>query len=166
MISVGIDPGKTGAVAVLLDRKVLYTVDCPIIGKEYDASGMAKIIKHVFKQSMGVARVGTDLIVEDLSIWIEKVHAMPKQGTVSMFGFGKGYGIWIGICAAIGVSYNLVAPQTWKKIFLKDMPKEKSSSILVAKRMFPSSEEWLTLKKHHNRAEAVLIAAYGRNHGQ
>lgn len=157
MILVGIDPGKSGSVAVLKENQVLYVADCPVVGKEYDTASMAKIIRQIINQSM--------IMGSELSVWVEKVHAMPKQGTVSMFNFGKGFGIWLGILSAFEVSYHLVAPQTWKSIYLKDMPKEKASSILVAKRTFPSSEKWLTLKKHHNRAEAILIAAYGRNHG-
>ena len=38
------------------------------------------------------------------------------------------------------------------------------AAIGVAARMVPSAASHLTLKKHHGRADAVLLAEYGRTH--
>lgn len=146
----GIDPGKTGAIALVEDKKVVWVEKCPVIkpkkGKPmYDERSMAMLI----------AKAGAiDRIV------LEKVHAMPGQGVVSMFTFGEGFGIWKGICAVTPVSYILVAPQTWKKKMLADIEGDcqKTKSILAVHRMFPE----ISLKKsQHGHADAIMLAAWG-----
>lgn len=155
MIIAGIDPGKSGAIAKVegfdgapIDGKSISVYPCPVIkvkGKnEYDVNGMRAILRGVDK------------------IWIEKVHAMPKQGVTSMFSFGKGYGIWLGLIAGDWIPVSEVAPQTWKKLWLKDMPKDKGSAVLRVKQLFPD-EEFLVGSKVQQQAfaDAVLIAMYG-----
>lgn len=48
-------------------------------------------------------------------ICIEQVHAMPGQGVTSMFGFGRGLGLWEGIAAGLNCQVEVVTPQSWKK---------------------------------------------------
>jgi hypothetical protein len=51
--------------------------------------------------------------------------------------------------------------QTWKTMFgLIKQP--KSVSLAVARKLFPTLHQRLKFKKDHNRAEALLIAEYGR----
>ena len=57
---------------------------------------------------------------KNCNVFIEKVHSMPGQGVASMFNFGKGYGIWIGILAALKISKTLVTPQEWKKEMMSE----------------------------------------------
>ena len=57
---------------------------------------------------------------------------------------------------------TLVTPQVWKKAMLKDMPKEKESSVVRCRELFPYTCDHLTLKSHHNRADAMLIAEHLR----
>ncbi|MFQ6105415.1 MAG: hypothetical protein ACE5OP_14165 [Candidatus Glassbacteria bacterium] len=87
--------------------------DCPTIsinGKRYfDERGMATLIRVAILSGAQV-------------IFMEQVHAMPKQGVVSMFSFGQGFGIWLGILACHRVPYELVAPQRWKREMLADIP--------------------------------------------
>ena len=100
-------------------------------------------------------------------VWIEKVHAMPKQGVTSMFSFGKGYGIWLGLIAGMWIRVNEVAPQTWKKYWLKDMPRGKGSAILRAQQIFPNVNLLPTERSRKPSialAEALLIAMYGVEH--
>jgi crossover junction endodeoxyribonuclease RuvC len=107
-------------------------------------------------------------MVEFLSYWnaddaivgLEKVHAMPKQGVTSMWSMGRGTGIWEGILYALRLRFVMIPPQRWKKVLLDGMPKDKGASIVVVKRLFP--EVNLFLKKHHNKADALLIAEYLR----
>jgi crossover junction endodeoxyribonuclease RuvC len=156
---VGIDPGKSGAVCVVevnihspFGEGPIFCYPCPTvkIGKkrEYDLVEMNKLISNpLFGEK----------------VYIEKAQAMPKQGTVSMFSYGLGYGAWIALCVANGIPYQLVAPQTWKKAMLRDMPKGKGASIIKAKQLCPS----INLvppggrRDNHNLAEAYLIAKYG-----
>ena len=45
---------------------------------------------------------------------------------------------------------------------LADMAKDKGASLLRAKQLFPQCAAQLQLVKDHNKAEALLIAAYGQ----
>lgn len=157
MIITGIDPGKKGAICRLYYESgslpaisISWLKLCPTIkvGKkeEYDLPAMVQSIE------------GSDLV------YIEKVHAMPKQGVTSMFTFGKGYGIWLGIIATLKIPVYTIAPQTWKKAMLKDMRKEKNSSIVRAKEIYPTINLRPTdrcRKDSEALAEAFLIAQYG-----
>ena len=98
-----------------------------------------------------------------VSAAIERVNSMPGQGVASSFTFGKGFGIWLGILASFSVSVDLVHPTRWKKAMLDGMGKEKDAARIRAKELFPSAD--LSLRKHHGRADALLIAEYRRRLG-
>ncbi len=86
---------------------------------------------------------------------------MPGQGVVSMFSMGYGYGLLLGVIVALEIPYTLVAPQTWKKAMLFDMPaRDKAASLARAKQLFPTMSG--EIGKHHGKAEALLIAEYGK----
>lgn len=95
-------------------------------------------------------------------VFLEQVHSMPKQGVASSFNFGRGFGLWEGLLAGMRFPYTLVSPQRWKKAMLADMAKDKGASVLRAKQLFPNCVEQLKLVKDHNKAEALLLAEYGR----
>ena len=77
--------------------------------------------------------------------------------TRSMFTIGYGYGLWVGILASMQLPYTAVRPAVWKKAFSLGKDKEASGfgpcSFTLGQR--------LRLKKHHGRAEALLLAHYG-----
>ncbi len=145
---IGIDPGKSGAIAFIFGKNISQ-FHTPLVGKEYDVSQMVKII------------TGSDTYrLENAFCVIEKVHAMPGQGVVSMFTFGYGFGLWVGIIASLRIPYILVAPQTWKKEMLKDTNRDKGASIIMAEQLFPDFR--CKFKKDEALAEALLLAEYGR----
>ncbi|CAN1250157.1 Holliday junction resolvase MOC1, chloroplastic [Linum perenne] len=76
---------------------------------------------------------------------------------------GFGYGLWIGILVASGYSVVPVPSLTWKNKFrLTGENATKDESRRLASTLFPSLSSSLTRKKDHGRAEALLIAAYGK----
>jgi len=89
---------------------------------------------------------------------IEEGQAMPGQGVRSMFTCGFGYGVWIGVLVTLRLSYTPVRPALWKKAF--SLGKDKEASRLRAMQLFPSAD--LRRKRDHGRAEALLLAWYGR----
>lgn len=146
---IGIDPGLDGAVAFVGSE--VKTVRTPTIkvGKrrQYQVCGMAEIL--VFPDE--------DIeVIVDFAI-LESVHSMPKQGVASSFSFGRGFGLWEGILVALGIPYLLVAPQTWKAVMLRDMPKDKNAAKLQASRLWPDLD-----RLSHGEADALLMAEYGR----
>lgn len=156
MIYVGIDPGLTGAIAAIDANGFLVELhDTPILKievnkkkkNEYQISRMVEILRDLSKKDLSM-------------VSLEKVHSMPKQGVVSSFSFGRGFGLWEGILSSLDMSYDLIQPQKWKKDMLYGMPKGKDSSRLRAQQLFPRAE--LHLKKHEGRAEALLMAEFLR----
>ena len=145
----GIDPGFSGALAVLdCDLKIEFVMDMPIIkvGKkrELDEARLSVIFKMWRSKSINVA--------------LEKSQTMPNQGIVSSGRYMASYGFLRGLCVGNGIPYHLIQPQTWKKAMMPDMGKEKGASIQKVSQLYP--ELSLTRVKDHGIADAILIARY------
>lgn len=149
---VGIDPGYTGAIAHINNLNKEVIIDMPIIknkGKQgYDVAALRVII-------------GAFAAMSDCHVFIEKAQVMPGQGIVSSSNYLYGYGVLIGMLEMARIPYTEVRPQVWKKELMAGMPKEKHQSIIRALQIFPNAK--LDKKKHHGRADALLIATYGRS---
>ncbi len=151
MLYIGIDPGFTGAVAALDEQgNFVSVVDVPT----FEIVGGAK--KKTRLDVVGIARIIRDL--KPCKAVLEDVHSMPEQGITGAFAFGRGLGVWEGILAALEVSTHMVSPLKWKKATMEGMGKEKDASRLRALALFPTAD--LRLKKHHGRADALLMALY------
>lgn len=163
MLIIGIDPGITGAAAALdtnysfADPEYSEVMDTPT---EIVKSGRKK--KTAYLESAMFQRLA-DLALNhpDIHVFMEKVGAMPGQGVTSMFNFGMGYGIWKGILAALQWPYTLVTPQAWKKVLMQGI-KDKDAARGRACQLFPKMAQELSRKKDIGRADALLIAYYGR----
>lgn len=148
MLAIGIDPGKSGALAVIY----------------IDEDGVPFRTKVIPFEEMAY-RDTLAACVDDSCVvcCVEKVGAMPGQGVVSMFNFGRNYG-WIeGLLQANKIPYQLVPPQTWKKEF--SLSSDKQASIDVCKRLFPNINLLATprsRKESDGMAEALLLAEYAR----
>lgn len=144
-IIMGIDPGISGAVAfyfpVVPGR--IAVDDVPVAGGEINVAELARLVR-IHRPTLAV---------------IERVGAMPGQGVVSMFNFGRSYGDVRGVVGALDIPLHFVTPQKWKKHF--GLSSDKEECRLRAIRMFPNAAESFRLKKHDGRAEAALIALYG-----
>ena len=147
----GIDPGFSGALAVLDDDLNLeFVMDMPIImvGKkrELDESKLSTIFSRWRLRPM--------------TIGIEKSQTMPNQGIVSSGRYMASYGFLRGLCMGNGLPYHLIRPQSWKKAMMPDMGKDKGASIQKVTQLYP--ELRLTRVKDHGIADAILIARYLR----
>lgn len=164
---IGVDPGITGAVAVIhppadhLDLEVeLY--DMPVSvktsgkGNQVSCHGLVGLI---------------DLLNPDLidCAFIERVNAMPPKtvngkqrspGATSMFGFGRSAGLIEMLFAASGIRYEFVLPAHWKKHFGLT-GKDKDVARTLALERYPKVADGLVRKKDIGRADALLIADYG-----
>ena len=157
MVVVGIDNGLSGAIA-------------RIAGKTAYADPMPTI--NVKKRNKVKRFYNIPKIVEILKkskanhVFLEEARAMPKQGVVSMFNIGRGYGLIEGILAALEYSYTIVNPKTWQKTMLDGVGGDtKSASVIVAKRLFPKVSLLPTercTKENDGLSDALLIAEYGK----
>lgn len=154
-VFIGIDPGLTGAVAILWPDGHAEVMDTPTTrvarGSDYLAASMADIVMSVIiTEPRGVAAA------------LEQGMAMPKQGLTSTFKTGRGVGLWEGILAGLGVAYELVPSQRWKRGLGLPVGSDKSASRLYAQRLFPAIAERFARVKDDGRAEAALIAEWRR----
>jgi crossover junction endodeoxyribonuclease RuvC len=155
-VIIGIDPGITGAIAILEnDETTIY--DVPVL-KTYRGT---KKVNDYDILSMSV-RLGAYRRHYDVEVCIEQVGAMPGNGSVSMFNFGRGVGIWEGICGAYGWTPVFVRPQVWKKAYgLIGLDKDASRQYALAHHSFLAN--YFSRKKDHGRADALLIAQWLRD---
>lgn len=143
---IGIDPGKTGAIAIIDNDK-----NCVLLQNWHNISFMTDII-------LGVKNRKSSSIFQ---VCIEKVNSY-GQGRTSAFTFGENYGMYQGILSALLIPYTFVTPQKWQKAIFdsKGGKNTKERSLNMARRLYPLVD--LRYKKDHNKADALLIARYAR----
>lgn len=151
MITIGIDPGLSGAVAFLRDGAYVEVHDMPTVAKgsgsvktEVDPAGLVSLLRQ---------RVSVE---EAAAAAVERVNAMPGQGVSSTFSLGDSFGCARSAVAACRFETVYVTPAQWKKHFKLSGDKELSRALAV--RLFPAAP--LNFKKHADRAEALLLARW------
>lgn len=150
----GIDPGKTGAMAISYADGSVTFHDVPRIklkGKDKPAYG----------QWAREWCMALDLACVDM-VMIEDIAARPGQGVTSMFTFGRTLGFVHGLIAATtSCPVHFVTPSVWKgKLGL--LNSSKGASREKCSNLYPSTAKDLARVKDDGRAEAALIAHYGR----
>lgn len=153
----GIDPGLTGAVAVLepATHHLVDVFDMPVIKIK---NKKPKIDIHQLAHTLKVYAPKTYLAV------IEEVGVMTGvEARSSMFNFGFGAGVLHGILVALDIPIIAVRPAVWKS--LMGLSRDKKLSVDKAHSYFPNQKQMFT--KVHNgkardgRAEAALLAMIG-----
>ena len=143
---IGIDPGLSGAIAVLDGKKVLGLFDMPVMSegkknkRQLNSAQLVNIIKEFMNNK------------EDIAVIVEQVNAMPGQGVTSMFNFGQTFGAIKGVCAALKLPIFFVRPSKWKKYF-ELINSSKDASRTKAIEMYPSLSGQLS-KKDVNKSDA------------
>ena len=150
---IGIDPGLSGAIAVMEDNKVLNLFDIPVMSE-------GKKNKRQLNSALLVSLLKENIVNhEEVAVVVEQVNAMPGQGVTSMFNFGQTFGAIKGVCAALDLPIFFVRPSKWKKHF-ELINSSKDSSRTKAIEMYPKLSNQLTKKKDVNKSDAILIARY------
>ena len=150
---IGIDPGLSGAIAILENNKVLRIFDMPVMskGKKNKRQINSALLVNILKDNISNN--------EEISVVIEQVNAMPGQGVTSMFNFGQTFGAIKGICAALQLPIFFVRPSKWKKHF-ELINSSKDASRTKAIEMYPKLSSELAKKKDVNKSDAILIARF------
>ena len=151
---IGIDPGLSGAIAVLHNKKVINIYDMPVMAE-------GKKNKRQLNSSQ-LVNILTDNInngEEEAIVVVEQVNAMPGQGVTSMFNFGQTFGAIKGVCAALKLPIFFVRPSKWKKHFeLLNSSKDASRTKVIE--MYPTLSSQLAKKRDVNKSDAILIAKF------
>ena len=149
----GIDPGLSGAIAILDKKKIVDVIDLPTMSdgkKNKRQLNNAHLSQYI---SNNILDINNTVVV------VEQVNAMPGQGVTSMFNFGQSFGILKGICSAMQLPIYFVRPAKWKKYF-NLINSEKDASRTRAIEIFPYFSSHLSRKKDSNKADAILIASF------
>lgn len=155
---IGVDPGYSGALVVLeigaySTPRIAEIIDMPLVKvrkkNEINIPALSNLI-----QKQNIFRP------HPVTAWVERVHAMPKQGVSSMFRFGQAYGIILGLLWAHQIPVTLVTPQEWKKTF-KMSGTGKDTSRMLASQYFSDYTGAFKRKMDAGRSDAALIALHG-----
>lgn len=162
----GIDPGLTGALAFIDieegGRRLVGLVNAPRLESGLGMLDVQELVK-VIGNNMDTKTNGLVVIERQQAmpyLMVDKNGKEKRQGSASTFKTGMGYGIYLGILGALELPHAIVGAQTWQKEMYQGAVGEgKDRSIYIAQQLFPD----LKFKKsHHGRADALLIAEYGR----
>jgi hypothetical protein len=155
-VYLGIDPGQTGAIAIL-------TADDRVVVHDYpgDERALVDLCRSIHLEH----RVAVALV--------EAQQSRPGMSVKTMFDLGGNYHSWLTVCAAFDWPAQTIRPGDWKRGFnypskvTGEKPsqhrlKSKKHSLTLARRLYPSAADHLALERHHDRAEAVLLAHLAR----
>ena len=153
MIIFGIDPGISGAISVLENKKVIEVFDMPtmIDGKKSKRQVNGAQVTNIIKEKLDKNK--------EIIVVVEHVNAMPGQGVTSMFNFGQSFGVIKGISSALSLPIYFVRPTKWKKHFNLIKTNKDASRTKVIE-VYPEISSKLSRKKDSNKADAILIARY------
>ena len=165
---VGIDPGLTGACAVIDHNGVKSIFDLPTmpvpgagpdakVKRKLDAYALcAALLKHC------PASEGKPLVL------IESVRAMGGKNNAiqTQASLLRSLGAIESVVECLRYPLHYIAPVSWKGYFdlvdskLTDTQR-KTASLALARRLY-GDDPSLARAKDHNRAEALLLAHYGK----
>lgn len=142
-----IDPGNTGALALLGCQGSFRVYDCPLKDKQIDPEATIHLMRSI---------TPIDVVVIERSVAF-------GMGRTSAFNYGCNFATWITASHAIGKSPVFVYPAQWTK----DLGKEgtKDASLELARTLIPQAKDVLTRKKDNGRADALLIAYWYQKFG-
>jgi crossover junction endodeoxyribonuclease RuvC len=142
MLFIGIDPGASGAIAVI-DEFGAYVADLKL--KDATERDIWVWVEDHCNQTA------------DVHAAVELVHSMPKQGVASSFKFGFSAGFLRGLLVASAIPFVVVSPQRWQKEMNCMTRGDKNISKEAAQRIWTSG-----VRITHANADALLIAEYCR----
>lgn len=154
---IGIDPGLSGSLAMIdSDGLLLEIEDMPAI---------------VEGSKRHIDRVGLVELLEDWRDWeprgevrvlVEQAFVMPRQSSQSGLKTGLGYGVILGVLAALRIPYQEVRPQMWQKSLFGKLKKGegKARARMYAEQQYPYAD--LGKRKSEDRSDALCLAVYAR----
>ena len=178
MQTIGIDPGKKGAV-VIMDGTDIKCEVMPLIDKEFDLQELGRLLSSFTNSTSSHGNP---------HVFIEDVHAIFGSAAGATFTFGFVCGAIQGIVSVLGFPYTLVQPKAWQKVIYQGIPEIRKPSIRIskgkragkmmkgkrdtkamsevaAKRLFPTVDLRASERckiSHDGIVDALLIAEYGR----
>lgn len=157
MIVLAIDIGVTGAMAAVDSHGSAVVHDLPTIAVEgkrlvrrrLDARGLMLLVRQVVAPGESAIAV------------IEDVHMRPGNGGAATASLMHSRGIVEAVLEIARLQVHAVQPSAWKRHHGL-IGSAKAASIDKARALYPLlAGPMLKRQRDHNRAEALLIAAFG-----
>ena len=149
MIYCGIDPGASGAIALMDEQaRVVCTYMMPMLDKELNVHAVMTILRDAMPSFT----------------LVEKQR--PTKGKVASYRVGRHEGALEALLVALSLPHRLVQPQEWKKAILTGMPKGKEASVLFCQRRWPDVSLLPTersRKPSDGIGDALCLALLARN---
>ncbi len=155
MIVLGIDIGLTGALAAVDSHGTCSVADLPLKADKSRICG--RQLLDLMRSFVAPGEIAL-LVTEDVQ---PRPQGNANRHGNTMFSQGsmmQSKGIVLAVNDIAKLELQLVHPQTWKK-FYGLIGQDKSESMAKARLLYPEAD--LRLVKHHNRAEALLMAHFG-----
>src|SRR3990167_3611161 len=106
VIVIGIDPGITGAMAVI------SALGGSVMVEDLPTSPRGKTGR---RQIDAVALARKFDSVPAAAAYVEHAHASPQMGVSGAFGYGETFGMILGVIATHGFAVHLVRPRRWRQ---------------------------------------------------
>lgn len=151
----GLDPGLSGAIAVVADGVPVKFIDMPTRtrqsghGTEVNVGKLQAELRGLRAEHRGAYCLAV----------VERVAGFRGQGGASQFAFGRADGQAVATIECLGIPILEVHPATWKTYF-RLAGLEKDAARLLAINRYPAIATQLARKKDCGRADAVLIALW------
>ncbi len=153
-VTIGIDPGLTGGIAILKGSRLLQAQRMPVRThnkkRRIDAHALLQLFGALRNQYPGVCAI------------VERSQAAPGQSVPAMFAYGMGYGVLTTSLIASGISYVEVTPVTWKRRMGFPTGAPKRYSLNEARQRFPDKAHLFSKAGDDGVAEAALIGLCGQ----
>lgn len=153
-LTIGVDPGISGALVVLADGVPEQFIDMPTLprpttGNEVDAFRLAAQLRAVLQRHPGA----------HIFAAVEAVSVRPGESPTRGKNAGEGVGTVKGVLATLGIHWVVVQPQSWKR-HLGLLKTEKDIARQFAMNRFPKHAIHMARKKDNGRGDAALIALW------
>jgi hypothetical protein len=150
---IGIDPGVTGAIAIINSKKILNIIDYP--------RDNTKRLLSVYKCFEG----------KDCLFMLEKTVLLPNQSQERQLVYAETFFKHKFCMDYFNFNYQVISPNSWKKEFNlqtsrkkgEEKQNNKKQNYEMALYLFNDAGKYLRVQsKDHNRADALLLAEYAR----
>jgi len=144
---IGIDPGVSGAIAVVGDGRIACR-DMPTVeinGKRRVCpAGLTAALQAIRHEGHSV-----EMVI------LEHVQGVQGTGATSAFSFGRSFGVVEGVLSGLFLRHALVRPQVWTKAL--GVSRDKGSHRAAAARLWPQHADLFARVKDDGRADAALL---------
>jgi len=157
-ISLGIDIGVTGAISSVDHTGRAEIHDLPTVsipGERFVRRRIDGVALMTLLRSLVPAGEAALAVIENVHTWPGSRNSPQAQGSLM-----DSRARVETVLELARITVHAIEPMAWKR-FYGLAGKEKRDSIDAARTLYPSFAGPLKLQKHHNRAEALLLAHYG-----